>query len=182
MKTDIQTLISEAKKGKRQEQKLLMELFWNNVFDYVLSKIKDEEETEDIAIETFTKVFAKLKLYNADFDFKTWLISVAHNTMIDHIRKSPKLKVSLDDENYKIELEEDLPTPEEKLIQKQARDELQQQLSKLKPDYRRILELRFLEEKTYKEIAEELGLSMANVKVRLLRARQLLKEILKNEN
>lgn len=181
MKTDLQSLISEAKKGKRQEQNLLMDLFWNNVFDYVLSKIKDEEETEDIAIETFTKVFAKLKLYNSDFDFKTWLISVAHNTMIDHIRKSPKLNISLDDENYKIEIEEELPTPEENLIQKQANDDLRSQLKKLKPEYRHILELRFLEERTYKEIADELNLSMANVKVRLLRARQLLREILNTE-
>lgn len=181
MKTDLQTLISEAKKGRRQEQNLLMELFWNNVYDYVLSKIKDEEETEDIAIETFTKVFAKLKLYNSDFDFKTWLISVAHNTMIDHIRKSPKLNISLDDENYRIEIQEDLPTPEETLIQKQASDDLQSQLQKLKPEYRHILELRFLEEKTYKEIAEELNLSMANVKVRLLRARKLLKDVLNSD-
>lgn len=159
-----------------------MDLFWQNVYLYVFSKIKDEEETEDISIETFTKVFAKLKLYNSDFDFKTWLISVAHNTMIDHIRKSPKLNISLDDENYRLEIEEELPTPEEELIQKQTNDVLKIQLEKLKPDYRLILELRFLEEKTYKEIAEELNLSMANVKVRLLRARQLLKEILNTEN
>lgn len=182
MKTDIQTLIADAKKGKREAQNLLMDLFWQNVYLYVFSKIKDEEETEDISIETFTKVFAKLKLYNSDFDFKTWLISVAHNTMIDHIRKSPKLNISLDDENYRLEIEEELPTPEEELIQKQTNDVLKIQLEKLKPDYRHILELRFLEEKTYKEIAEELNLSMANVKVRLLRARQLLKEILNTEN
>lgn len=181
MKINLQNLIAEAKKGKRQAQNKLMDLFWNNVYNYVFSKIKDEEETEDISIETFTKVFAKLKLYNSDFDFKTWLISVAHNTMIDHIRRSPKLNISLDDENYRFEIEENLPTPEEELIQKQASDDLKSQLEKLKPDYRHILELRFLEEKTYKEIAEELNLSMANVKVRLLRARQLLKEILNTD-
>ena len=179
MKADkLQLLIANAKKGKQQDQNLLMDLFWDNIYNYVISKIKDEEETEDIAIETFTKAFTKLKLYNSEFDFKTWLISIAHNTMIDHIRKSPKLNVSLDDENYQIEIPEDLPSPEETLIQKQTNDNLLLQLQKLKPDYRHILELRFLEEKTYREIAEELNLSMANVKVRLLRARQLLKEIL----
>lgn len=154
-------------------------MYWDNVFNYVYFKINDEEEAEDIAIETFTKVFAKLKLYNADFDFKTWVLSIAHNNMIDHIRKSPELKLSLDDENYPIDIQEDLPSPEESLIQKQDNDALIFYLQKLKPEYRRILELRFLEEKTYKEIAEELDLSMANVKVRLLRARQLLQEILK---
>ncbi len=180
MKTNqLQSFISEAKKGKRQAQNHLMDLFWDNVYSYVFHKINDEEESEDIAIETFTKVFAKLKLYNSDFDFKTWVLSIAHNTMIDHIRKTPALKLSLDDENYPIDIQEDLPSPEETLIQQQDNDALNLYLQKLKPEYRRILELRFLEEKTYKEIAEELDLTMANVKVRLLRARQLLQDILK---
>ena len=174
-----ESIINEAKKGKRQGQNLLMDMFWDNVYGYVFHKINDEEESEDIAIETFTKVFAKLKLYNSDFDFKTWVLSIAHNTMIDHIRKSPALELSLDDENYPIDIQEDLPSPEETLIQQQDNDALVLHLQKLKPEYRRILELRFLEEKTYKEIAEELDLTMANVKVRLLRARQLLQEILK---
>lgn len=173
-------IILSAKKGSRQAQNVLMDLFWDDIYNYVFFKIKDEEDAEDIAIETFTKVFAKLKLYNADFDFKTWVISIAHNTMIDHIRKSPKHNISLDDDNYFIEIPEDLPGPEESLIQQQDNDGLIQLLQNLKPEYRRILELRVLEDKTYKEIAEELDLSMANVKVRLLRARQLLKGILKS--
>lgn len=175
---NLQRIIQLAKKGNRQSQNVLMDLFWNNVYSYIFFKINDEEEAEDISIETFTKVFAKLKLYNADFDFKTWVISIAHNTMIDHIRRSPKLSISLDDENYSFEIPEDLPGPEETLIQKQTNHQLLVHLQQLKPEYRKMIELRYLEEKTYKEIAEELDLSMANVKVRLLRARQLLKEIM----
>lgn len=179
MRNQLIEIIQSAKKGNRQAQNVLMDFFWNDIYKYVFFKIKDEEDAEDIAIETFTKVFAKLKLYNEDFDFKTWIISIAHNTMIDYIRKSPKLNISLDDENYPIEIPEDLPSPEESLIQQQDSDGLLLNLQKLKPEYRKILELRFLEDKTYKEIATELDLSMANVKVRLLRARQLLQEILK---
>lgn len=176
----LDSIIQEAKKGKRQAQNHVMDMYWNSVFNYVYHKINDEEEAEDIAIETFTKVFAKLKLYNSDFDFKTWILSIAHNTMVDHIRKSPALKLSLDDENYPIDIEEALPSPEESLIQQQDSDALMRDIQKLKPEYRRILELRFLEEKTYKEIAADLDLTLANVKVRILRARQLLQEILKD--
>lgn len=175
----LQNIIADAKKGKRQAQNVLMDLFWSTVYGYVYSKIQHENESEDIAIETFTKVFAKLKLYNDDFDFKTWILSIAHNTMIDHIRKSSVLKISLDDEHYTFEIEEDLPTPEESLILKQDNDAVVKWISKLKPEYKRIIELRYLEDKTYKEIAEELDLSLANVKVRLLRAKQLLQEIIK---
>ena len=98
--------------------------------------------------------------------------------MVDHIRKSPVLSLSLDDENYNIDIQEELPSPEETLIQKQDSDAFREIIQKLKPEYKRIIELRFLEDKTYKEIADELDLTMANVKVRLLRARQILQEIL----
>lgn len=175
----LQTTILDAKKGKNTAQNTLIEFLWNNVYNYVQGKIHDENEAEDIAIETFTKVFAKLKLYNSDFDFKTWVLSIAHNTMVDHIRKSPGLNISLDDETTYFEIAEDLPTPEESLIQQQDNDAFDGQIKKLKPEYRKIIELRYLEDKTYKEISEELNLSMANVKVRLLRAKQLLSEILK---
>lgn len=171
--------ISEAKKGKRQAQNILMDVLWKPVYNYVNSKIQNDNEAEDIAIETFTKVFAKLKLYNEDFDFKTWVISIAHNTMIDHIRKSPELEISLDDDANFIDILEENPSPEEQLIKAQDDAAFSRHIQKLKPEYRRIIELRYLEDKTYKEIAEELDLTMANVKVRLLRARQLLVEALK---
>ena len=157
-------------------------LLWYKVYNYVNVIIRNEEEAEDIAIETFTKVFTKLKLYNEDFDFTTWVISIAHNTMIDHIRKSPKLNISLDDDTNFLEILEDQPSPEEYLILKQDNDKLITAIAQLREPYQRIIELRYLEDKTYKEIAEELNLSLANVKVRLLRAKQLLMEVMQNNN
>jgi RNA polymerase sigma factor (sigma-70 family) len=176
----LENIILEAKKGKRNAQNAVIELLWNKVYGYVFGKLRNEEESEDIAIETFTKVFAKLKLYNEDFDFTTWVISIAHNTMIDHIRKSPKLNISLDDDTYFLEILEDQPSPEEYLIQKQDNDKLARSIAMLKEPYQKIIELRYIEDKTYKEIAEELNLSLPNVKVRLLRAKQLLIEVMQN--
>ena len=120
----LENIILEAKKGKRNAQNAVIELLWNKVYNYVYGKIRNEEEAEDVAIETFTKVFSKLKLYNEDFDFTTWVISIAHNTMIDHIRKSPKLNISLDDDTNFLEILEDQPSPEEYLILKQDNDKL----------------------------------------------------------
>ena len=176
----LENIILEAKKGKRNAQNAVIELLWNKVYNYVYGKIRNEEEAEDVAIETFTKVFTTLKLYNEDFDFTTWVISIAHNTMIDHIRKSPKLNISLDDENNLLEILEDQPSPEEYLILKQDNDKLNKAIAKLKDPYQKIIELRYIEDKTYKEIVEELNLTLPNVKVRLLRAKQLLIEIMQN--
>ena len=120
----LEDIILEAKKGKRNAQNAVIELLWYKVYSYVLLKVRNEEEAEDITIETFTKVFSKLKLYNEDFDFTTWVISIAHNTMIDHIRKSPKLNISIDDETNLLEILEDQPSPEEHLILIQVNDKL----------------------------------------------------------
>ncbi len=172
----LEEVIVNAKKGKRSAQNLLIDGLWDNVYNYVFFKIKNEEEAEDITIETFTKVLSKLKLYNEDFDFKTWVISIAHNTLVDHIRKSSKQNLIID-EDINLVKENEI-SPEEYLILKQDNDKILKALELLPLKYKNIIELRFLEDKTYKEIALELNLTLPNVKVRVLRAKQLLAEIL----
>lgn len=174
----LEEIIVDAKKGKRAAQNLLIEILWQRVYNYVFIKIRNEEEAEDITIETFTKVLSKLKLYNEDFDFKTWVISIAHNTMLDHIRKSSQLNVSINDDlNYNL-IKDSEKSPEDYLILQQDNDQVLKAIAQLPQKYKKIIELRFLEDKTYKEIAEELNLTLPNVKVRVLRARQLLVDIL----
>ncbi len=92
------------------------------------------------------------------------------------------MNISLDDDTNFLEILEDQPSPEEYLILKQDNDKLITAIAQLREPYQRIIELRYLEDKTYKEIAEELNLSLANVKVRLLRAKQLLMEVMQNNN
>ena len=172
----LEEVIVNAKKGKRVAQNLLIDSLWDKVYNYIFFKIKNEEEAEDITIETFTKVLSKLKLYNEDFDFKTWVISIAHNTMIDHIRKSSKHSILTDEDVHLIKDSE--ISPEDHLILVQDHDKILKALEQLPSKYKNIIELRFLEDKTYKEIALELNLTLPNVKVRVLRAKQLLAEIL----
>ena len=101
--------------------------------------------------------------------------------MIDHIRKSPELNLSIDDgDNFRLLIDSE-KSPEDYLILQQDTDKVLKAIDLLSPNYKRIVELRFLEDKTYKELSEELGLSLPNVKVRVLRARQLLAEILDKE-
>ncbi|QAR31559.1 RNA polymerase sigma factor [Ornithobacterium rhinotracheale] len=180
-KTELIALIQEAKKGKQAAQTTLMNLFWDKVHYYVLGKIQNKADAEDISIKTFTKVFQKLKLYNEDFDFATWVRAIAHNTMIDYIRKKPELNISIDDELRSIDLSSAVPSPEQSLILEQNTEELMSHLAKLPSIYQEIIRLRYLEEKTYNQIAKELSLSLSNVKVRLLRAKALLEESMKSK-
>ncbi|MDO5655257.1 MAG: sigma-70 family RNA polymerase sigma factor [Flavobacteriaceae bacterium] len=174
--SNLQSLIQEAKKGKQAAQTALMNLFWDKIYFFILSRIKNETDAEDITIRTFTKIFRKLKLYNEDFDFHTWARAIAYNTMIDHIRSKPELNVSLDNELSTFEIEAAVPSPEQHFIIKQDNKKLMTAIQNLPEIYKKVIELRFLEEKTYKDIAKELNLTMSNVKVRILRARNLLED------
>ena len=78
------------------------------------------------------------------------------------------------DESVVLDIAEDEPDPEELLINKQRFHELKSYLNQLKPNYQKVIELYYLEEKSYKEIAELMDISMSNVKILLLRARNLL--------
>lgn len=173
---DFIQLVEESKRGKQRSQNTLMNLFWDRIYFYILSKIHDKTEAEDITIRTFTKVFEKLKLYNEDFDFFTWVKAIAYNTMIDQLRKKEYNNISLDDTFNDIAIEADVPSPEQEYILKQNVRELKGEIYKLPPIYRRVIELRYLEDKAYREIAKELKISLSNVKVRLLRAKKLLIE------
>ncbi|XCI75432.1 MAG: RNA polymerase sigma factor [Flavobacteriales bacterium] len=180
---DLITIIHQAKKGTQRAQSLLMRIFWNDVYHYVLKKIHDNNEAEDIAIETFTKVFNKLKLYNENFDFHTWLIAIAHNTMLDHLRRQKIQNISLDQSsgytNFAYSLILEGHSPEERLISKQTVKHIRENIERLPLKYQKVVRLRFLEEKTYKEIAQELHLSMSQVKIQLLRAKKLLLKTLR---
>ena len=181
-KPELLQIIEEAKKGKQFEQTTLMNLFWDKIYYYILSKIHNTTDAEDVAIRTFTKAFRKLKLYNEDFDFGTWLRAIAHNTMIDHIRAKPELNVSLDNELTHLNLAAMMPSPEQHLIIKQDNKKLMKAIENLPEIYQKVIQLRFLEEKTYKDISLELDLTMSNVKVRILRARNLLEIEMKKDS
>lgn len=173
-KADLLSIIDGAKKGTQKDQSTLMNLFWDKIYFFVLSKIHHATDAEDITITTFAKVFRKLKLYNEDFDFLTWVYAIAYNTMVDYTRKKPELNISLDNELNSIDLKSVMPSPEQTLISEQNADLVLQAISQLPNMYAEVIKLRYLEEKTYKEIAEILELSMSNVKVRIKRGKHLL--------
>lgn len=174
-------LIEEAKNSRQQAQSRLVNIFWDDIRNYVFSIVKEENYAEELTIETFTKVLQKLSLYNADFDFKTWIVSIAHNSAIDFLRKKNKAvkNISTDDYNDLKDLE---PSPEELFINKQSIERLEKIFNKLPENYRVLIQLRYLEEKKLKDIVAETGLSLANVKVSLMRAKKLLFEMKKSNN
>ncbi|MAN59650.1 MAG: RNA polymerase subunit sigma-70 [Flavobacteriaceae bacterium] len=181
-KEHIHHQIENAKKGKQGAFSFLLDTFWNEVYGFQLKRVRDEYEAEDITIETFSKAFDGIDSFDRkQAAFGTWLVAISKNIQID---KSRRKNASLyrNTTNTSDELVQRLadvsPTPEDKLITEQNLAELLRYIKQLKPQYQEIINLRYFREMSYNEIAINLDEPLNNVKVRLLRARKLLSEII----
>lgn len=178
---EIVELINLALKGDQSAYKSLLEKYWNEVYFFMLKRTENETEAEDITIETFSKGFEKLNSYNNDYQFNTWLITIAKNLFVDYTRKKKIeqfLKID-DEERYKyFEIVDDTPSLEDQLIIEQNLVNLLSYIKELKPHYQEVIQLRYFQEMSYQEIAEQLNEPLSNVKVKLLRAKKLLAEII----
>lgn len=176
-------IINKAKKGDENSFTALLNMFWKDVYRFLYSKTNNENQAEDVTIRTFAKAFEKIDTFDENYEFKTWLLSISSNLYIDQLRKRKTETISINkksSEAYKVKDEE--PTPSDKLIIEQNLAQLLSYIKQLKPHYQEIINLRFFQEMSYKEIAKELNEPMSNIKVKLLRAKKLLGEIIDKSN
>ena len=181
-KIDIALLIIEAKKGNQKAFNLLLNIFWKDVYFFQLNKCKNEDEAEDITIKTFAKAFDKINTFDTQYQFKTWLFTISNNINIDHLRKKKTDTISINKHHPEIhKIVDEEPSPSDILIQEQNLAQLKSYIKQLKPHYQEVINLRYFQELSYKEIAKELDEPMNNIKIKLLRAKKLLAEIITNK-
>ena len=180
---EINEAIAKAKQNDQKAFNFLLDTFWDDVYGFQLKRTENENDAEDITIQTFSKAFDKINTYDENYKFKTWLITISKNIHIDLVRKE-KNKVSQsfpNDEESMHQILDNAPSPEDKIITEQNLAKLLKDIKKLKPDYQEVIQLRYFQELSYKEISEKLGEPMNNVKVKLLRAKKLLAEVIKKK-
>lgn len=176
--------ITKAKAGNQIAFSTLLDWFWSEVYAFQLVRTKNENDAEDIAIQTFSKAFDKINTFNDNYEFSTWLITISKNLHVDLIRKRKKNVLAESKENKNSEvykLADESPSAEDNLIIEQNLASLLAHIKKLKPNYQKVINLRYFNEMTYSEIANELNEPVNNVKVKLLRAKKLLAAIIKNK-
>jgi RNA polymerase sigma factor (sigma-70 family) len=180
---EITTSIEKAKNGDQIAFTFLLDYYWNEVYGFMLKRTENETDSEDITIETFAKAFDKISSYNPEFQFNTWLIAIAKNVHIDLLRKKKSsLFVEItDEEDYQAHnVADSSPTAEDDLITEQNLSQLLQYIKELKPHYQEVIQLRYFQELTYQEISDKIQEPLNNVKIKLLRAKKLLAEIIKD--
>lgn len=178
---DIPAIINKAIEGNQIAFSTLLDIFWNTVYGFQLKRTENENDAEDITIQTFSKAFDKITTYDSSYEFKTWLITISKNIHVDMIRKRKRTLDRADNNEDIKKVLDASPSAEDQLITEQNLATLLQHIKKLKPHYQEVINLRFFNELSYADIAAELNEPMNNVKVKLLRAKKLLAEIIKRE-
>jgi RNA polymerase sigma factor (sigma-70 family) len=178
-------LVQRATSGDQRAFAELMDRYRDAIYYMLLKMVNNASDAEDLTIEAFGKAFKNITQYAPNYAFSTWLFKIATNNCIDFIRKKKANHVSLDhndEEHEKASMDIQAPVmdPEESLINEQKIKLMRSVVSKLKPRYRKLIELRYFNELSYEEIAVELELPIGTVKAQLFRARELLYNILKN--
>mgnify|MGYP000719135553 CR=1 FL=1 len=181
-------LVQQALAGSQKAFTELMATYRDNIYFMMLKMVNNPEDADDLTVEAFGKAFKRLEQYRPDFAFSTWLFRIASNNCIDFIRKKKnKQIISLDEaysddnkETYSTGIPSEALDPEQRLVKEQRIEQIHRIIEQLKPRYRRLVELRYLQEKSYDEIAQELEMPLGTVKAQLFRSRELMHEILKH--
>lgn len=181
---EIKENIERAKKGDQVAFTFLLDFYWSEVYSFMLKRTENETDAEDITIETFSKAFDKIATYNPEFQFNTWLIAIAKNVHIDLLRKKKSslfIDITDEEDNQAYNIADSTPSAEDELITEQNLSQLLRYIKELKPHYQEVIQLRYFQEFSYQEIAEQLDEPLNNVKIKLLRAKKLLAEIIENK-
>lgn len=177
----LQEHITNAKIGNQSSFNYLLDTFWNDVYNFQLKRTRNEYEAEDISIQSFSRAFDKIDTFNEAYSFKTWLIQISKNIHIDLLRKknaSIRSKTTDDEDDRVYKIVDDTPSAEDQLITEQNLAELLRFIKQLKPHYQEVINLRYFQELSYREIAKVLDEPINNIKVKLLRAKKLLAAII----
>jgi RNA polymerase sigma-70 factor (ECF subfamily) len=181
-------LVGFARAGSEQAYRELLGRYQRPVFSLIYRMVRDRELAEDLAQETFVKVFNHIDKYNPKFKFSSWIFKIGSNLAIDTLRKRELPTVSLDGSRHattddemaatRITVASDDENPEELLLARELGSQIEEAIGRLRPDYRTAILLRHVEGRAYEEIAEIMDIPLGTVKTYIHRARNELKDSL----
>ncbi|MGE3608461.1 MAG: RNA polymerase sigma factor [Bacteriovoracaceae bacterium] len=140
----------------------LFDRIHQRVYSFVRKHLSDTNEREDVTQNIFIKLHTTKERFNPEYPFEAWLFTIARSVLYDHLRKSSKIKME--------EFKEFLQINEEDPI------DLTPYLNLLPEKNRKVIEMRYLDEMTFDEIARDIDTSAANIRQIITRTIKLLKK------
>jgi RNA polymerase sigma-70 factor (ECF subfamily) len=176
-----QEWLKRARAGDEEAFARLVETYQTAIYNLCYRMLGESNEAEDAAQEAFLRAYSQLSTYDPARSFKTWLFSIASHYCIDRLRKRRLTWLSLDEDELPPHpaLQEPSPGPEEVAVRRQQTAVIQAWLSKLAPEDRAVIVMRYWYDLSYDEIAEATRTTVSAVKSRLHRARGAMAEMMR---
>lgn len=181
-------LVDRAVGGDEKAYAQLLQRYRRAVYHMILKMVRNVDDAEDLTIEAFGKAFRSLHRFKKDFTFSTWLFRIATNNSIDFIRKKKLNTLSIDhaftdDDGHSVSMSiQDVNlNPQDEAIKSQKEEIIRMVVGMLPAKYQKLVKLRYFQELSYEEIAEEIDAPLGTVKAQLHRARELMYDLVKNK-
>lgn len=182
-------LVELAKEGDQNAFAELMKRYNRSLYHVILKMVRNVDDAEDLTIEAFAKAFKNLEKFKQDYTFTTWLFRIATNNCIDFIRKKKSNEIfslnnlynNTKNEEFDLDIVDENSNPQEDAIRSQKIELMQKLVARLPTKYRKLVTMRYFEERAYQEISEKLEIPIGTVKAQLHRARELLYDMVKNQ-
>ena len=181
MTTNDQHYINLVLDGDANAFTSLVNSYKNMVFTLTLRMLKNREEAEEVAQDTFIKMYKSLNKFKGDSKFSTWVYRIAYNTSLDRLKKNKKYINNVAIDEYTEQHIKTLGNALDILENKEKQLAIQKCISLLSADDSFLLTLYYFEEQNLEEISVAMGLTPNNVKVKLFRSRKRLAKILQNQ-
>lgn len=173
-------VIEKVLAGDIEAFSVIIKKYQEKTFNYVYSQVKDYDEALDITQEIFIMTIEALRSFRRESKFSTWFYSIMVNYCKNYRKKNRRYNLvpingSKGDEEYNLQLTDERENPEKEVVMNDSLRIVREEINRLPDDYRDILMLRDIEGLSYNEVAEILDISLSNVKVRIHRGREFLK-------
>lgn len=178
--------VKKAVQGNQEAFKKLMDKYQKPLYFHVLKMVRNHEQVEDLVQEAFMKAFNNLESYNTNYAFSTWLYRITTNHTIDYLRKKKLNTTSINepvktrDGEMEIQIKDESET-DRNIIRQERKKIIHQAIHDLPEKYRKVIEMRHLQELSYQEISDLLDLPLGTVKAHIFRAREMLYKELKDK-
>jgi len=176
-----QEYIDKILQGDTNAFAALVNRYKDMVFTLSLKMIKNREEAEEVAQDTFIKAYSSLRQFKGDSKFSTWIYRVAYNTCLDRIKKNKKEDLNISIDEFSSHLIKTMDNALSALEDKERKQTIQNCLNLLPGEENYLLTLFYFEEQSLEEIGKIMSITPNNVKVKLFRSRQKLAVILKKQ-
>lgn len=176
-----QPYIESTLQGDTKAYTVLVDRYKYMVYTLAFRLLKNREDAEEVAQDTFVKMYKRLPQFKGDAKFSTWLYKIAYHGSLDVLKKQKRNLETASIDNYKEPYPKDEAYQMESLDQQERQQLIKQAIDKLNGEDSLVITLFYFDERSLEEISKIMDLSVNTIKVRLFRGRKKLSEILKGK-